>query len=810
MIQTVQEWFLGGDAAGTVNVHWVWGGSLGPVGAAAVVVVAGFAAGVYVWRLGSQVAPRSRALLAGLRAAAVMLVLFLLFDPALTGQRIDPGEQAVAIVFDDSRSMAIAAGDGLSRGQRVLDAYAAAGPGIEARLARQFRILHYRGGAGAQRLDAPSSLEFDQPVSRLTAAVEGAARDAAAGTDVAAVVLFSDGVEQPGPPLSTAALEATGIPVYTIGVDSDQTWRDLELESLAVKRSHFDKSPVAATLRVAAHGLAGETAVAEVLENGAPVVSERLSIENGETVREVRLEFVPARRDWIAYEARVRLAEADTGAPADAQSGSDRVAQNNARTFLVDNRERAFRILYLSGAPTWENKFFRRALEPDRDLEVTSLIRISRAEKTFEFRGRSSSLTNPLFEGFDETAMDQPRYDEAVFLRLGPGGSELTTGYPSEPETLYAYDLVIWGDIEHNFFSTAQLELTRNFVAQRGGTLLLLGGPRSFAEGGFRNTVIDSMLPVVLRAAEPNTRAQAATQRFTVQPTPEGLISGAWVLSPDPGANRELWTTLPNLFGLNAFTLTRAGASIMAMVDSPATGRDGQPFFAIQPYGEGRCAVLATGQTWPWHMGTDLDDDRFSRLWRQLVRTLVDGVAQPLAWRNRQEEYPLNEPVELEFRVRDAQYVPRPGAHMTVTLTSPGGETQALEVEESIEEAGVYTSRFVPTQPGAYGLAIAALDGAGVEVARLDERLAAVPDLREYRNAQYDPEPLQRLAQATGGRHFEWTEWQSFERHITVRDTGRTDHTWDRWPIWYWPPFLIALLGLLCAEWYLRRRKGQP
>ena len=121
-------------------------------------------------------------------------------------------------------------------------------------------------------------------------------------------------------------------------------------------------------------------------------------------------------------------------------------------------------------------------LEEDEQLRLTNLIRVSRAEKQFVFRGRRSSLTNPLFQGFDDEPSDQPRYDEAVFLRMGIDGTELVSGYPDQADDLFPFDLVVWGDIEHNFFSSTQLELTRDFVQMRGGTLLLLGGPRSFAE----------------------------------------------------------------------------------------------------------------------------------------------------------------------------------------------------------------------------------------------------------------------------------------------------------------------------------------
>jgi hypothetical protein len=177
---------------------------------------------------------------------------------------------------------------------------------------------------------------------------------------------------------------------------------------------------------------------------------------------------------------------------------TDRIAENNARAFSIDNREKTYRILYVSGRPNWQNKFFRMALEgDDKQLHLTSLIAISNAERKFEFRGRKSTLSNPLFEGF-ENEEDRPRYDEAVFIRMGAGKDELTSGFPADAKDLFAYDLVIFGDVERPFFTMTQLDITRDFVDRRGGTLLLLGGPRSFTEGGYAGTVIEKMMPLLL------------------------------------------------------------------------------------------------------------------------------------------------------------------------------------------------------------------------------------------------------------------------------------------------------------------------
>ena len=59
----------------------------------------------------------------------------------------------------------------------------------------------------------------------------------------------------------------------------------------------------------------------------------------------------------------------------------------------------------------------------------------------------------------------------------------MSSGYPFKRSELFAYDGVIFGNIEADFFTREQLELTNDFIATRGGGLLVMGA-RSFESPG--------------------------------------------------------------------------------------------------------------------------------------------------------------------------------------------------------------------------------------------------------------------------------------------------------------------------------------
>jgi len=810
-MEAFKYWLFGKEAGEYTSLHFEFDTLLGtPV--VLLILLAAAAGAVYFWWPRLKHVPQPvRYTLTGLRVFSMLLVLFLVFDPSIVARQIKASKHYVAVLFDDSQSMRIVGPHGVSRGERLLKAYHAHRADFEDKLKQTHQVALYRFGDQVDRLRKAASLTFDRHESDITGAIQGALRQLE-GVNVSAVVLFSDGVQQTRQDM--ADIDKTigkDVPVFAVGTDTESAWRDLELADMTVTRTNFDKSPVAVTVRAGSTGLAGEKAIAEVLDGNHVVASAPFTIGGNAEEDPVRLQFVPTKKDWLEYVARVRLA--DTG-PADrsiaveniALPGKDRVTANNSRSFLVDNREKTYRILYFSGRPNWENKFVRRALEEDPQLKMASLIRISGKERKFEYRGRKSSLSNPLYEGFDTTKVNAPRYDEAVFIRLGLKKDELANGYPMDPAELYPFDLVIWGDIEREFFDQKHLELTRDFVAKRGGSFLLFGGPRAFAEGHYAGTIIETMLPVML---DPGA-AQRQTDKinlFHAVPSVEGFLSGMWALNPDAKQNQAIWNNLPKLAGVNRFPMTRAGGTVMARVASEGSSVDGQPLFVTQRYGEGTCAVLATGETWQWHMETARDKDVHGRFWRQLVRGLVKDVPEPVQLQSRTDALTVGQPMRLRFLIRDKLFTAREGLDTTIQVTAPGAQAADLPVEESIEDPGVYEVELTPQKPGPYVLNVNALDSKGAVVGTLEKAVLAHPDNREYQGARFNPGFLKQLAKKSGGAYFTLNQLGDVARHIPWPEDETSEVR--RIHLWHFPLFFFLVAAVLATEWYLRRRNGQ-
>ncbi len=804
MLETLTAWLAGDASADLVPRHLVFNTPLPSVVCLLLLAVAGAITAMwYVRRL--RALPRGRRiLLVTLRTAFVVLLLFLALDPAVIAQRVKPGEQFVALLFDDSLSMRITGQEGQTRGERMQQGYTAAKESFEDRIRRRHQLVRYRVGDGAQPLRDVSELLFDQKQSDLTGGIQQVVKDLQ-GMTVSGVVVFSDGVQSPAATTEALAALPKNVPVFTVGTGETAAWSDIELTGLQVKRTDFDKSPVVLSVSVRSTGLAGSEAVVEAAIGSRVIKSKTIVISEGVQANEVSLEFIPDRRDWIEYEARVRIVE--KSAADGTVAPTDHIAENNARQFAIDNRLKQYRILYVSARPNWQNKFFSMALEGDEEqLKLTSLIAISNAERKFEFRGKKSSLANPLFEGFEEDK-DRPRYDQTVFLRLGAAKDELASGYPALPEDLFRYDLVIFGDVERPFFTTEQMDLTRDFVDRRGGALLLMGGPRAFTEGGYAGTPIEKMLPVLLyQEGTPNSELHTRGE-FGAAPTVEGRLAGSWIFEQDEAIDLSLWQGMPPLYSLDRFPLVRAGASVMAVVALAQGEGEQAPLFALQRYGEGRCAVFATGDTWQWQMRGEPADDRHERFWRQIVRNLVKDVPAATIWRGKTGAYTQDAPATFEFLLRDKAYLRREGLQASATVTAPDGSVTTLPLEESLEEAGVYRAPFTPAVSGLHRLTVVGGADQPETVAQLDDAFLVQPDYREFQQAQYRPDFLRNLAETHGGRFFELNELDALAEAIPVPPSLDSEDLVLH--LWHLPGFFAVLAALMIPEWYLRRKAGQ-
>jgi len=225
--------------------------------------------GYVIWRRRRAVAPSIRGgrtvVVWVLESLFVCLLLFLLWQPALSISTLRPQQNIVAVVIDDSRSMSVA-DNGQSRRDQVLKTL---NSGLLSSLQAKFQVRLYRFGDHLARLEKPDQLTASAPATRIGDSLKEVVADAAS-LPIGAVVLMSDGADNSGGiDLETISdIKRQRIPIHTIGFGREKMERDIELTDVQLPRRSLAKSRLEANVSFRQAGFKGEKAHLAVREAG--------------------------------------------------------------------------------------------------------------------------------------------------------------------------------------------------------------------------------------------------------------------------------------------------------------------------------------------------------------------------------------------------------------------------------------------------------------------------------------------------------------------------------------------------------------
>src|SRR5208337_2767169 len=103
-----------------------------------------------------------------LETALVALVLFLLWHPAISIATLRPQQNVVAVLIDDSRSIAMPE----SGSTRLAEAKKLLNDGLLANLDKRFQVRMYRFGENLERIQKLDQLTGNAPATRIGASLE--------------------------------------------------------------------------------------------------------------------------------------------------------------------------------------------------------------------------------------------------------------------------------------------------------------------------------------------------------------------------------------------------------------------------------------------------------------------------------------------------------------------------------------------------------------------------------------------------------------------------------------------------------------
>src|SRR4051812_1397537 len=699
---------------------------------------------------------RDRVALVCLRLAALAVLLFCLFRPALILKAAVPQQNFLGVLVDDSRSMSIADLNGQTRSTFIQQQLTGANAKLLEALSQRFVVRFFTFASSSSRVASAADLKFAGTSTRLAPALDRA-RDELSGLPLAGLVMISDGADTSDAAIdeTLASLKARSIPVFTVGVGQERFAHDVQVTRVETPRSVLKGTALVVDVVLTQTGYGGQTVPLTVEDDGRIVSTQEVTLPADGESATVKVRFTAAEAGPRLFRFKVPT-----------QTG-EQVTQNNGRDALIQVNDRRERVLYFEGEPRFEPKFVLRALEDDKNLNVVLL------QRTAENKYYRRELSDP---------------------------DELIGGFPKTREELFAYRALILGSVEAASFSPEQLRMIADFVSKRGGGLLMLGGRRSFAEGGWGGTPVGEVLPVIIENANAKYFSEVAAR-----PTRAGATFPVTQIAGDEKASSAKWLDMPPLSSVNSIRQVKPGATVLLTgVDNR---KQDQIVLAYQRYGRGKTIAMPVQDSWLWRMDAKMavTDTTHAMFWRRLVRWLVDGVPEQVNVTTTADRVEPGEPVKLAAEVLDRAYAEVNDSRVIAQVTSPSGKTTELPVEWTVSKDGDYRASFVPDEPGIYNIRVnAERDQKVLGTSSMHVRVSAGD--AEYFDAAMRTPLLKRIAEDTGGRFFTPANAASLPEAISYSGRGVT--VVEERELWDMPALFLALMTLVGAEWGYRRMRG--
>jgi hypothetical protein len=577
-------------------------------------------------------------------------------------------------------------------------------------------------GPGLQEIDWADWLAPRGVATRLGTAVHEVVNNSR-GTALAGILLVSDGRDNQGTPPSRAVAAASeaNIPLYIIGVGSDQPARNVRISELEAPARVFpdDRFQIQAMLQ--SWGLQGTSvrvrlSSVDEQQPQTPVTEDERSIAllaDGQPV--------PVRFEIAQQEGRRRYF-VEVVAPADDVDVSD-----NVRSVTVQALVRKSRVLLIAGGPSRDYRFLRNQLYRDENVQLDVWLQLAEP-------GADQESDNLLFD------------------------------FPETLEELDVYDCIVAFDPDWRLLSLSQTRHLERWVSRNAGGLLVVAGPVFTPEwtrrprGDEAMDLIRGLYPVSFYSQGSATLKLGrfgGAQPFPLEFSRAGRSARhLWLGGDDASQNLANWDSFEGVYGYYAVNEAKAGAEVLARFSDETTAIDGQLpiYLASQFYGAGRVFFQASGEI--WRLRT-VDVGYFQSYYDNLIRWVSEGrllrdSSRGVLLLDRNRCW-VGDQLVVRAILRNAADQPLLDRQVNAAVRRPDGTSQTLELVNIQDAArpGSFTGQFVASLEGDYEVSLPLPDASDGKSLRGGVR-ASIPDLEKVQPERNDA-LLQEMARRTSG-----------------------------------------------------------
>ena len=666
----------------------------------------------------------------------------------------------------------------------------AAGSGSNAVLRRDWSSLIVSNGSPLAAQQAFRSLT-DYPAALETVLKE------IPSEQLAGVLIVSDGRNNGESGIDPVGrrLGLQGVPVCGVVVGGSRLPLDIAIADVNAPESIYlgDKVRVRATIHIT--GAKGKKI--NVVMNDATGTVDRASLDvsSDDFTREIRLTHEPKAQGIYPYTLQADVIDGELFTENNTWKLDVAVCDDRTNVLLIDDR------------PRWEFRYLRNL-----------------------FFGRDKSVhLQYLLLHADTVAGVQTEQKLPPASAARKFGDAEAGALPENREEWRKFDVIILGDLGSDVLTPEVVDNIRHCVGERGAMLVVIDGPRRMPHG-IADPKFQELLPVRY-AAEADGFWAPPEERFRLTLTAPGKIHPVMQQSASISENEAVWSEMPELTWRFPVLEVKPGAEVLAYaqpvdadkqdpgnvnvtdaaarLDAEIRKRARNSLVVAQNYGRGKVLLLNFDQT--WRLRYCAGDKYHHKFWGQVMRW---GVGEKLragkeGLRLGTDElvYTPQHPARVLSRVTDKDFASVSNAQVEAVITHNEKEVARVRLAYREGSHGLYEAALAPmADPGRYDVKLTRKDGTPDDHVETAFLVVTAERPVELGDVTATHATLDVLARWTNGRVVGPARagelWNAFGDGRRVVPERRERPLWDR------PWVYLLIVGLLTAEWILRKRGG--
>lgn len=602
-------------------------------------------------------------------------------------------------------------------------------------------------------------------------------------------------------------LGGSGIPIHSIIIGGSRLPSDLAIGVATAPESIFLGDKVRISGSIAATGYFNKSAKLSLYLGDDLLEEETILIKAEEYEQEFRFTHIPEEKGVVRYRLVVETPE------------NDEFPENNEWALDVSVMDDRTNVLLVDSRPRWEFRYLRNL-----------------------FYGRDKSVHLQEYLHHPDVVAGQPNEPLPPADVSRKFGDSESGSYPRNRAAWSKFDVIILGDLSEEELPPEVVSDIKYCVEQRGALLVSIAGPEAFPHA-IRNPEMLSLLPIEVKPTlEKGVSSDETSFRFRLAPS--GRNHPVMQQSTSSYENDQIWNDLPEMYWRHPVTNVKSGAEVLAYAepaDAPETemfARDtakmldqdpgkavemmtkfremqrNNALIAVRNQGRGKVLQLMTDRT--WRLRYRVGDTRHHRFWGQVLRW---GAGEKLRAGNQYARigtdllrYAPNDPVTVQARFQDTSFQALNDLKPEVFVTdSLGKEIRSIRLRYREDSNGFYEGELAPIQkPGYYKVHLRCpeagriLGGKWPEVSEAQFVVVTSRRPAEFVKVSASWDTPRRMASVSGGLVLPPSRLgEALDRY---GEGNRVMHERSEIYLWDHPLLFLLLIGLLTAEWILRKR----